>query len=96
MPAAGRNTVDVVDGSGTFNDSIQGSTYVEGKLWVVVGWKGLSHPPCPLPIIHCTNQWVMTDGSPTTYIEGIKVCRIGDPASCGHTETTGSGTVFAN
>lgn len=96
MPAAGRNNVDMVNSGGIFRSGPQGTTYVEGNLWAVVGWKGDSHPPCPVVPIHCKNQWVMVEGSPTTYIEGIPVCRIGDLASCGHDETTGSGTVFSN
>lgn len=94
MPKAAKNNVDNVNG-GTQRHGPQGSTYVEGQLWCVIGWKGDSHPPCPIPVIHCKDVWVMVQGSPNVYIEGIKVCRAGDLASCGH-PTTGSPNVYAN
>lgn len=94
MPGAARNNVDDVNG-GLQRHGPQSTVYVEGKLWCVIGWKGDSHPPCPDPSIHCSDQWTMIEGSPNVYVESIKVCRAGDKADCGHA-TTGSSTVFAN
>jgi uncharacterized Zn-binding protein involved in type VI secretion len=94
MPKAAENNVDTVNG-GTQRNGPQSTTFVAGQLWCVVGWKGDSHPPCPLPPIHCSQQWTMVQGSPTTFIEGIPVCRAGDLASCGH-PTTGTPNVKAD
>lgn len=88
------NTVDVVDGSGTLNDSVQNFVFIGGKLVTVVGWRGNSHPPCPIPEIHCQNKWNITAGSPVSFIKmgaaAIPIARRTDPSSCGHSITTGS------
>lgn len=94
MPGAARNNIDTING-GVQLSGPQSTVNVEGQLWVVIGWKGASHPPCPKPKIHCAGNWSMVQGSSNVYAEGIPVCRAGDLASCGHA-TTGSSTVYAN
>lgn len=38
----------------------------------------------------------LVTASSTFFAEGIRVCRVGDSASCGHTITAGSPDSFAN
>ena len=75
--------------------SIPQSTVFANNLLVCVdGSIGTSHPPCPLPAIHCAGAWVTTSGGPTVFAGNIPVNKIGDSDSCGHARAAGSPDVF--
>jgi uncharacterized Zn-binding protein involved in type VI secretion len=74
MPGATRETTDIC--TGTVLTPPQGTVYVNGQLWAVLGTPIQSHPPCPTPTIHCNA--VMSGSSATVYAGGILVCRAGD------------------
>lgn len=45
--------------------------------------------------VHCLHGSVLAAGSRTVYVNGLQLCRIGDPVACGSVSATGSGNVFA-
>ena len=68
---ATRETLDTC--TGTVLIPPQGTVFVNGELWAVIGTPIAAHPPCPDPPDHC--QAVMMTGSATVFAEGIEVCR---------------------
>lgn len=60
----------------------------DGALIVVIGDSITPHPPGGPH----KNGPVMVGGSSFVTINGIPICRAGDPASCGHS-STGSGVL---
>jgi uncharacterized Zn-binding protein involved in type VI secretion len=70
-----------------------GSVFVNGKpvglhvsqITPHAPW-GRPHPP--------HDAAVTTDGSPTVFVDGVPVLRIGSGNSCGHSIVEGSGDVF--
>lgn len=95
MPAVQRLT-DVNDAGGAIDSIPQSTVSVNGLLVAVDGSLGTSHPPCPVPDIHCAGNWTTSGGSPNVFIEGIPVNRTGDPDTCGHVRVGGSGNVNVN
>lgn len=92
MPAVARVSVDNTIGT---NIGAQNSTvYCNGSLVQLLGDSIAPHWLCPIVPIHCAAVHVA--GSPTVFINGIPVVRVGDAASCGHADVTGSEDVFAN
>lgn len=71
-----------------------GTVHVEGLDVIVVGAPTVSHPfpPAPPCAPHVAN---LNAGSPTVFVNGIAVGRIGDSADSG-AMTSGASTVFAN
>ena len=51
--------------------------YADGEVVAVVGDSIATHGPAPH--IGAT----MVSGSPDTFVNGLPLCRVGDPASCG-------------
>lgn len=88
MPGAARLDVDTA--AGAQMGLQQGTVYVEGHLWMVLGDVNAAHGILP----HVPGPDAMVGHSSTVSIEGIPVCREGDAAGCGD-PTTGSTTVYA-
>ncbi len=86
MPGIARKTIDSAGGVQLAGGQV--TVYANGALVVVLGDPVAGHgdPPHAAP--------VMVQASTTVFAGGIRVCRAGDAASCGHA-STGSGTVFA-
>lgn len=95
MPAVQRLT-DENDAGGAIDTIPQSTVSVNGLLVVVDGSLGTSHPPCPVPGIHCAGNWVTSGGSGNVFVNNIPVNRTGDPDTCGHVRVGGSGDVFVN
>lgn len=89
MPLVARVGVDNAGGGLIINPN-QTSVYYAGSLIAVVGDGIAPHGRSP------HNSAVITDGSPTVTINGIKIARAGDPTSCGHPVSVASGTVYSN
>ena len=73
----------------------QGKVFANNLLVAIDGSRGTSHAPCPLPVIHCANVWVTTQGRSTVYANNISVNCEGDSDTCGHSRASGSPNVFA-
>ena len=88
MPKASRVGVDAAGGVNLGGGQV--NIRLEGKLWVVVGDPNAAHGKAP----HIPGPDNMAQGCPNIRIEGIRVCRAGHAAGCGHT-ISGSGNVSA-
>ena len=86
---------DVNTGGGKIHSIPQGTVFANNLLVSVDGSIGTGHPPCPLPSIHCHNNWVTAQGRFTVYANNIRVNCEGDSDSCGHSRASGSPNVFA-
>lgn len=86
MPGIARVGVDTA--GGTIVGGGQSTVYANGALVAVLGDAVAPHGPSP------HDAAVMVEASSTVFAEGIRVCRAGDAASCGHV-ATGSGNVNA-
>lgn len=78
MPTASRVGVDAAGGV-----NLGGGQYwvrIVEKFWVVVGDPNAAHGLPP----HVPGPDNMAAGSELVRIDGIPVCRVGDPAGCGH------------
>lgn len=73
----------------------QGTVFANGLPVSVDGSIGTGHRPCPLPSIHCVNEWVTAQGRFTVYASNIRVNCEGDSDTCGHPRAMGSPNVFA-
>jgi len=92
MPAVARVSIDNTIGT---NLGAQNTTvYCNGSLVQVVGDRIAPHWLCPIIPLHCSAVHIA--GSPTVFINGIPIVRVGDAANCGHTAQSGSPDVFAN
>lgn len=69
----------------------QSSVFVGGQAVIVHGDSVESHPPCPVPVEHCSAT--MIAAGTTVFVNGINVVMEGDLATCGD-PATGSGSVF--
>lgn len=77
----------------------QGSVFANDLLVAVDGSIGTSHPPCPIPPIHCAGNWVTDENTtvpPNVFAEGIPVNFEGNVDTCGHARAAGSPDVFVN
>jgi len=71
-----------------------GTVHAEGLDVIVVGAPTVAHPNPPAP--PCPNHVAnLNAGSPTVFVNGIAIGRIGDSADAG-AMTSGASTVFAN
>lgn len=77
-----------IDSAGGVIGATQSAVRVNGAPWAVVGAPVAPHGPSP------HNGAVMVSGSATVRANGVPVLRAGDPSSCGHTATGGSGNVY--
>jgi len=76
------------------SSNTDGTVHAEGIDIIVVGAPTVSHPfpPNPPCAPHVAN---LNAGSPTVFVNGIAIGRIGDSADAG-AMTSGASTVFAN
>lgn len=76
------------------SSNTDGTVHANGRDIIVVGAPTVSHafPPAPPCAPHVAN---LNAGSPTVFINGIAVGRIGDSADAG-AMTSGSSNVFAD
>ena len=76
------------------SSNTDGTVHAECIDIIVVGAPTVSHPFPPVPICapHVAN---LNAGSPTVFVNGIAIGRIGDSADAG-AMTSGASTVFAN
>lgn len=66
---------------------------------VFANGKGVTRVGDYSPVHTCgdsSHDSVMAQGSPTVFVNGIPMCRIGDLHSCGDKAGTGSPNVFSN
>ena len=87
MPGAARVNQD--SAGGTITEAKAPKVFVNGKNVAVFGCAVQGHGTAP----HASPT--MAQASPNVYAQGIKVCRQGDQATCGHA-ASGSGNVFVN
>lgn len=88
MPGIARDGVDAA--GGTIVGGGNNTVYVNGALATVLGDAVTPHPPVPP---HTVSPY-MVGASSTVFVNGIRVCRAGDAANCGH-PASGSSNVFA-
>ena len=100
MPAVSRITDSLSTGHacvGTTtiaSPNTDGTVHAEGLDVIVIGAPTVAHPNPPTP--PCPNHVAnLNAGSPTVFVNGIAVGRIGDSADAG-AMISGAGTVFAN
>ncbi|MCI0429457.1 MAG: hypothetical protein L0210_02790 [Rhodospirillales bacterium] len=86
MPGIARQGLDAA--GGTQLGGAQITVYANGALVVLLGDPVAGHGPAP----HAAP--VMATASATVHVGGIRLCRAGDLASCGHA-SAGSGDVLA-
>jgi uncharacterized Zn-binding protein involved in type VI secretion len=86
MPGVSRVGIDIAGGIIIGNKAP--TVFVNGKPITVLGALVSGHDDSP------HDAPLMVSASGTVFANGIKVCRKGDIASCGHT-ASGSGDVFA-
>lgn len=86
MPGVSRVTVD--SAGGVITGALAPTVYVNNNKIAVKGCAVASHGTAP------HSAPTMQGSSSTVYANGIKVCRQGDAASCGHT-ASGSANVFS-
>lgn len=87
---------DPNSGGGLITTIPQDTVFANGLLVAVIGSSGTSHPPCGSPqgSAHCAGVWVTTGGSPTVFIGGLPVNRLGDSDTCTDIRISGSSDVF--
>ncbi len=85
MPGIARQGLDAAGGTQLAGG--QATVYANGALVVLLGDAVAGHGQAP----HAAPA--MATASDTVYAGGIRLCRAGDLASCGHA-STGSGDVF--
>lgn len=91
--------LDINSAGGAVTVIPQSTVFANGRLVCVNGSIGTSHPPCPLPPIHCFGAWVTVAaaaGPPNVFAENIPVVRETDVDTCGHPRVSGSPNVFIN
>ena len=85
---------------GCVNGIPQSTVFVNNLLQVVDGSVGTSHPPCPIPVIHCQGVWVTVQNTvkePTNvFVENIPAGYQSNVDTCGHARAAGSPNVFIN
>lgn len=86
MPGIARKDLDAAGGVQLAGG--QNTVYANGARVVVLNDPVAGHGDAP----HA--QPVMANASTTVFAGGIRLCRAGDAASCGHA-STGSGDTFA-
>lgn len=71
-----------------------GSVFANGRPIVYPGVSVSAHPCCGRKGCnkHCSAS--TTGGSPSVFVEGKKVIRVGDSDSCGHSRASGSPDVM--
>ncbi len=84
MKGAVRSGVD--SAGGVVTESANSNVFVEGNLWCTDGAPVTPHGLHTNPTLPASTSKV--------YVMGVKVCRQGDTATCGHT-SSGSSKVFA-
>ena len=85
---------DANDAGGAITNPNQSSVFANSILVAVDGAIGTSHPPCPVPDIHCSGNWVTVNTGQTVFSENIQTNRLGDVDTCSHVRASGSPDVF--
>lgn len=81
---------DSNDGGGIISSSLQSTVFANNLLVSVDGSPVTPHIPFEPPHVGT----ITANGSSTVFINGIRVNRLGDADSCGHTRIDGSPDVY--
>lgn len=73
---------------------LAGEVYANGLRVAVVGDRYAEHKGLPCKIVHKDALRALASGSTTVFANGLSVCRIADPITCGDFASGGCKNVF--